>query len=606
MRTARWLIAAGLLAALVTPAAAQEWSFAVPKMLLEVTPNPDASVTLEYTIEFYCNEGAHVIDVVDMGLPASDYDISNMSASLNGTPLTGITRSTYIPIGVEVPIFPPIEPGQTGTLHFEATMPDRVYQDTTNKELASLRINPTWWEGQYVTGTTVLGIVVYLPDAVDLEQVVYQLNKPFDRKMQLEGKKAVAWVMQDVRMDGINKHQVGLSYPRDWMERVVTQTAWDLAWKWWTESGGVRFWVGLLMLIAFGIWYFRLTGGTGTCLFIPLVIILPIVWAASPELEALGIPILVLFFIFGERLIAKSKRSYLPPIESVPGGEIKRGLTAPEAAVLLERPLGDVLALVIFGMMRKSLVTVTRDDPLTVELPELYQVTRGERRKRAAKSGSVIRGYEQPFLDAIMEKPGTPVPELNLSKEMKALVTNVVERMEGFDLDRTKEYYESIVLKAWREAKVIGDVEKRDEYVDNNIGWLMLDTGYPRHFHTWHNSGYHYAPRWAGPSVAGPSVSGPSGPTGGGRTSIGDVAASFAGWSENIAGRMASTMDPVSVGLKDGGVMNLGGVDKVGMNFLDAMAKSSGSSGGGGGGGGGCACACAGCACACACAGGGR
>ncbi len=603
MRTARWLVAACLLALLVSPAAAQEWSFSVPKMLLEVTPNPDASATLSYTIEFYCNEGAHSIDVVDMGLPHSGYDISNMSASINGTPLSGITRSTYIDIGVEVPIFPPIEPGQTGTLHFEATMPDMVYQDTTNSELGSLRVTPTWWEGQYVTGTTVLGIVVYLPDSVDLEQVVYQLGEPFDRKMQMEGKKGVAWVFEETRADG--EHMVGLSFPKHWMERVIKQTVWDLAWKWWTESSGTRTIVGLLMLIAFGIWYFRLTGGTGTCLFIPLVIILPILWAASPGLEALGIPILVLFFIFGERLLAKSKRSYLPPIESVPGGEIKRGLTAPEAAVLLERPLGDVLTLVIFGMMRKDLVAVTREDPLTVELAEIYHVTRGERRKRAAKGGTVIRGYEQPFLDAVMEKPGTPIPDLDLSKEIKALVTNVVERMEGFDLDRTKEYYESIVLKAWKEAKVIGDVEKRDEYVDNNIGWLMLDTGYPRHFHTWHNSGYHYAPRWAGPSVAGPSVSGASGPAVGGRTSAGDVAASFAGWSENVAGRMAATMDPVSVGLKDGGVMNLGGMDKVGMNFLDSMAKSSGS-GGGGGGGGGCACACAGCACACACAGGGR
>jgi len=384
---------------------------------------------------------------------------------------------------------------------------------------------------------------------------------------------------------------------------VIEQTAWDLAWKWWVESGGARTIVGLLMLVAFSIWYFRVTGGTGTCLFIPLVVILPIIWAASPGLQLIGIPVLILLFIFGERLLASSKRSYLPPIESVPGGEIKRGLTSPEAAVLLERPLGDVLTLAIFGMLKKGLVAMTKEDPLTVEIAEQYLTTRGERRKIAAKSGSVIRGYEQPFLDAIMEKPGTAIPDLDLSKEVKSLVDNVVERLEGYDVERTKEYYESIVYKAWKEARTIGEVEKRDEYVDNNIGWLMLDTHRRDHFHTWHRSGYHYAPRWAGPAVSAPS-SAPSGPAVGGRTSAGDVAASFAGWSENVAGRMASTLDPVSVGLKDGGVVNLAGADKVGMDFLESMAESSGSSGGGGGGG--CACACAGCACACACAGGGR
>lgn len=601
MRTARWLLAAWLLTALAAPVAAQDYSFSVPTMLLDVTPNPDASVTLNYTIDFHCNEGAHPIDVVDMGLPHNDYDISNMSASIDGQMLIGIKRSTYISTGVEVPISPPIQPGQTGRLRFKATMPDMVYQDTTNPELASLRITPTWWGAQYVTGTTRLFIAVYLPDTIDLERVVYQLNEPFDHKMQTEGHKVVVWQFDDTRAD--REHLVGVSFPKDWMDRVITQTVWDLAWKWWVETPGARTVVGLLMLIAFGIWYFRITGGTGTCLFIPLVIILPIVWAASPGLEALGIPILVLFFIFGERLLASSKRSYLPPIESVAGGEIKRGLTAAEAAVLLERPLGDVLTLVIFGLLRKGLVTMTREDPLTVEVVERYRTTRGHRRNLAAKDGTVIRGYEQPFLDAIMEKPGTPIPELDLSKEIKALVNGVVERMKGFDLDRTREYYESIVYRAWKEARTIGDVEKRDEYVDSNIGWLMLDSGYPRHFHTWHRSGYHYAPRWAGPAVSAPSA--PSGPAVGGRTTAGDVAASFAGWSENLAGRLASTMDPVSVGLKDGGVMNLSGVDKVGMDFLESMAESSGGSGGGGGGGG-CACACAGCACACACAGGGR
>jgi hypothetical protein len=601
MRLARWVPLIVLLVTLsAMSAAAQDYSFAVPQMLLGVTPNPDASVTLEYEIEFYCNPGAHPIDVVDMGLPHKDYDISNMSASLNGQPLSGITRSTYISVGVEVPLIPAIAPGESGTLRFQATMPDMVYQDTTNAELGSLRITPTWWGSQYVTGTTRLGIVVYLPDSVDLDEVVYQLDRPFDQKLQLEGQKAVAWIFPDTRADG--EHMVGVSFPRAWMERVVTQTAWDLAWKWWVESPSVRLVVGLLMLIAFSVWYFRVTGGTGTCLFIPLIIVVPILWSASPGLHLLGIPIIALLWLFTGRIMAARKRSYLPPIESLPGGEIKRGLTAPEAAVLLERPLGEVLTLVIFGLMKKSLVRTIKDDPLTVEVAEEYRTTRGERRKVASKLGTVIRGYEQPFLDALMEQPGTPIPDLNLSKQMKSLVEEVVERLSGYDVERTKEYYESIVYKAWKEARMIGDVEKRDEYVDNNITWLMLDPGYPRHFHTWRSSGYNYAPRWAGPSVQAPSA--PSAPSPGGRTSFGDVAASFAGWSENVTGRLASTMDPVSVGLAKGGVMDLSGMDKVGMDFLDSMAKSSGGSGGGGGGG--CACACAGCACACACAGGGR
>jgi hypothetical protein len=72
-----------------------------------------------------------------------------------------------------------------------------------------------------------------------------------------------------------------------------------------------------------------------------------------------------------------------------------------------------------------------------------------------------------------------------------------------------------------------------------------------------------------------------------------------------VTGGLAGKMDPISVGLKSSGLVNLSGVDKVTVDVLESLASSSGS-GGGGGGGGGCACACAGCACACACAGGGR
>lgn len=592
----RLILVVLVMAALCVPASAQNYSFSVPEMMLEVTPNSDASVTLGYTVVFQNNPGAHPIDVVDMGLPHGGYDISNMSASLNGEPLYSIKKSSYIDIGVEVAISPAIQAGETGEFRFQATIPDLVYQDTTDPELASLRITPTWWGSAYVTDTTNLGIVVYLPEAVDLERVVYQLGKPFDHKLNLDEGGAVVWIFPETRI--VQEHMVGVSFPKAWMDRVVEMTALGLAYKWWEESPNVRFGVGLVMLIVFSVWYFRFTGGTGGCLFVPLVIAIPLLWAASPGLQLLGIPVLILLLVFSERLVKTRKRSYLPPIESVAGGEIKRGFTAPEAAVILERPLGEVLTLVIFGMLNKGLVSMTREDPLTVEVPEHFQTTRGERRKVASELGTVIRGYEQPFLDAIMAEPGKPIPDLDLSKEMRNIVTNVAERMKGFDLERTKEYYDSIVRNAWKEARGLGEVERRDEYVDNNIGWLMLDTAYPRRFHHWNRSGYRYSPRWAGPAVA---TSTPAGPQVGGRTSAGDVAASFAGWSERVTGRMASTMDPVSVGLRSGGVMDLSGVDKVGMDFLNSMAESGGSGGGGGGG-----CACAGCACACACAGGGR
>jgi len=156
-----------------------------------------------------------------------------------------------------------------------------------------------------------------------------------------------------------------------------------------------------------------------------------------------------------------------------------------------------------------------------------------------------------------------------------------------------------------KQAQAIGDIPEREKVLDRDMEWILLDDGFPTVFET---RGYSYRPIWLRPASAiGRAASGGRGAPSSGRTSFGDVAGGFAGWAENTMGRLASAILPGSLQVPSaqGGVINLGGVDKVTGDIFKAMATSSGSSGGGRSGGG-CACACAGCACACACAGGGR
>ena len=195
---------------------------------------------------------------------------------------------------------------------------------------------------------------------------------------------------------------------------------------------------------------------------------------------------------------------------------------------------------------------------------------------------------------------------------MKSLITHTAERLKGFDLSDTKEYYQKIVKRALDQAKRIGDIPELEQYIDRHMQWMMIDDDYPTVFT---NRGYNYRPIWVRPFAsadrigipsAGPSTSGPSAP--GGKTSFADVASSFAGWTENTAGNLASSILPGSLEVKgSGGMVNLSGVDKVTGDIFKALGEASSSGGGGSSGGGSsCACACAGCACACACAGGGR
>jgi hypothetical protein len=316
--------------------------------------------------------------------------------------------------------------------------------------------------------------------------------------------------------------------------------------------------------------------------------------------------------------LGRRKLHYMPPIAQVEGGGIKRGLTAPEAAVLLELPVAKALSLVIFGLLKKGILRQTQADPLSVEVDEAFQAKSDLPaddksaqetfyREASVKRGAVLHNFELPFLFLLQKNPGKPVREIDFSVPMKLLIEGAASRMAGFNLAETREYYRSIIRKAVEQASAIGDIPQREQTIDRNFEWILMDEGYPTVFP--HDRPYR--PVWTrGTVMSTGGGSAPSGPVNiPGTTTFGDVASSFAGWAENTMGSLVSSISPGSLNLPQpsGGFLDLRGADHVAGQFLKALAEASTSGGGGGGGGGGgCACACAGCACACACAGGGR
>ena len=137
----------------------QNYSFGVPELLMHAYVQPDGSTRIVYDITFV-NAGGP-IDIVDVGTPNDDYNIAEMTASVDGQPVTDIRRSTYIDVGVEIHLgSAAIAPGDTGTLHLEFVSPDMVYGDTTNEENASLQIAPTWFDSSVIRGTSTIEISV--------------------------------------------------------------------------------------------------------------------------------------------------------------------------------------------------------------------------------------------------------------------------------------------------------------------------------------------------------------------------------------------------------------------------------------------------------------
>lgn len=605
----------------------QQYRFAVPEMEMQAYVQPDASIRLEYRIEFQNMQGAHAIDIVDIGLPHRNFDLTKMSASIDGVPLTKILKSTQIDIGVEVHLESrEIPAGKVGEFRFACTMPDMVYQDTTDKSYASLQIVPTWFDPQLIVDRTQLKVAVHLLPQVEPDQVKYQ-NESFKySRLVLFGddpnKHVVALWQYDSWALSQNNPKISVSFPKTGMNRVVELGPLGLFMKWFRESPEVQFGSLAILGLLFAVIFFRFSHGTGFVLFAILAGVIALTALASPPLHLLAWPLMIGLFFINERTLGRRKqaRTYLPAMATVEGGGIKRGLTAPQAAVLLETPMGRVLGLVIFGLIKKGVLERIADEPLEVAVASAFKVARKERLQQAGDKGLVIHDYEHSFVDRLMAHHGS-VKDCDFSEAVGGLIKSVASRMAGFDLSETKKYYQAIIQRALKEASSVGDLPERDKTVDKNFEWILLDDTWIDLFDTWARHGRPYRPWWqrsgsdtviinqgSGGSWLGGDSNNKGAPTTS-RTSLGEVASSFAGWTENTMGSLASAIEPAKMGLDipaGQGILDLSGIDRVTADVFKALAEAAASGSSGGSGGSGCACACAGCACACACAGGGR
>jgi hypothetical protein len=278
----------------------------------------------------------------------------------------------------------------------------------------------------------------------------------------------------------------------------------------------------------------------------------------------------------------------------IEGVGIKRGLTAVEAAIVLETPLNRVLTMILFGLLKKGAVTVLDDDPLKIEINEPVPED--------------LHPYETRFLEA--RKDDGTLSESKLGAMMVKVVKAVNSKMKGFSRKETAAYYRDIVQRAWRQVETADTPEVRGERFDKQLEWTMLDDEFeermgrtftrPILVPTWW--GY-YRP-WArvrptsrstSTSRTGAPARAPSGrvqlPTLPGAS----FAAAMVHGVQNTAGRIVGS----ATGFTSRVAQTTNPPPRPRPSSGGRSSSSRGSSCA-------CACACACAGCACACAGGGR
>lgn len=538
----------------VLPAAAQDYYFQVLQKTVHVYWQADGSMALDYQLKFANTIGGHAIEYVDVGMPNGNYDIYSVTADVDGRAVSDISTSNYegtgTGFGVGLGSYA-IQPAKSGTVHIHIGRIDKVlFTDKDDSNYASAVFTPFWFGYDYVTGSTQTTVVFHLPPGVSPEEPRWhaapegfspQPATGFDS----EGRITYAWT--NPTATGYGEYKFGASFPKAYVPADAIQ------------QENVFTWLNNVN------------------------------WEAGFPILCVGFFVLV--SVVGTISSANKRKQYLPPAIRIEGNGIKRGLTAIEAAVLLEEPLDKVMTMILFAVVKKGAAVVTSRTPLSVD--------------RVAPRPEGLRAYEIEFIDAITQQDPRG-REKALRKNMLSLINATTTAMKGFSRRETMDYYRNIMEKAWQQVEDANTPEVKSEKFDEVMEWTMLDRNYDDRTKRVFRDTPVFIPRWWGafdpvyrPYTTSRPVNMPATPT-----------ISSGGLPHLPGSDFAASIVNQVQGFSSGVVTNM-------QNFTSSITNttnppppppppSSRSSGGSSSGGRSCACACACAGCACACAGGGR
>jgi hypothetical protein len=538
------------------PGQAQGYYFQLPEKTVDVFWQEDGTMALQYVYVFKNDPQSGPIEYVDVAMPNPNFDESTVTANVNGRTLDDISTSGYQGSGSGVAVglgLYAIKPGQTGTVTvYIGTIRDVLYFDSGDKNYASAVFIPNYFQSSIIHGITATTVTFHLPPGVKPEEPRWHpappgFNDPPQTALDQDGRVTYTWVNESA--SGSREYKFGASFPVTYIPETVIQRENPFA-------GLPKIDPGCLIPIAV-IGFFILMG------------------------------------VVGGRANRQRKLQYLPPQISIEGHGIKRGLTAVEAAILLEQPMEKILTMILFAVVKKGAAEVVKRDPLEINAIEPLP--------------DDLRAYEKGFIEAF--KIAQPSSR---QRELRTVIIDLVKKvaldMKGFSRRETLDYYRNIVQKAWEQVEAAQTPEVKSQKFDEVMEWTMLDKEYddrtkrvfrdtPVFIPTWWG---HFDPTYRGSTFPRTSTSVPGGPTGG-PVSLphlpgSDFAASVVNQVQNFSSKVVGNITDFTNSVT---------------NTTNPAPKptSSGSYHSGGRSGGSscvCACACACAGCACACAGGGR
>ncbi len=333
-------------------ALAQTYLFSMDQLTADVYWQENGTMSIAYEFIFSNDPSADNIDYVDVGLPNANFDVSRMSADVDGQPISDISSSGYMGEGTGVALglgANAIRPGDSGTVHFYAEGIEKVlYPDSQDDNYASGVFAPVYFGSQYLTGGTDMMVVFHMPPGVLPEEPRWHASPagwPSEPTTALDEDGRVTYTWNNPNGKGYLYYEFGASFPAQYVpETAIKRPGFFEG----LGMSGEDF-VGFLFCCGFGVFFIAMIG-------------------------------------FAIRSGNKRKLEYLPPKIAIEGHGIKRGLTAVESAILLQQPMDKILTMILFSTIKKGAAEVTTKDPLELKMTQ--------------PKPEGLQEYETMFLDA--------------------------------------------------------------------------------------------------------------------------------------------------------------------------------------------------------------
>lgn len=395
----------------------------------------DGTIDLFYNITLTCDQGS--IGTLTVGMP-NPFTITYVH-DISGASLRNEDVSSGDFYGVDIHLKQRIYSGSSAAFTLMANVERMVWEDTTNRGNVGVQFIPAWWE-EPPAPIHDLRVAVVLPEGVKQGEI--GTSVPYDNLYTEENSYVVYWERKNVQAGA--KFTCGISFPKGHVDKYYTR-------------GGVD-WI-----------------------FIAVLVVL--------------VAVIVSISVFVYRRVRRAV--YERPRIMVEALGPARGLTSVEASVVIGLKPVRVLTMILFSLLFKGLVRVRETDPLIKlervdvqegvpcppcgrESPAGARFCVGCGRPLEVKRERPMRYYEIDFLKAL--QPDGALGERQLARCYLGLRDNVDRKLKGYSRADTINYYKQVVERAWKQVTQANTPQLREEALEENLEWLLLDKDYEDRF----------------------------------------------------------------------------------------------------------------------------